>query len=69
LKEARAYVEPETPILAADPIVQYMNADALKKLIEETKSRMKKAASDLDFIEAARLRDEMYALEKKLKGN
>lgn len=60
------YVEPETPILAADPVVQYMNQDALKKLIEETKAQMKKAAADLDFIEAARLRDEMFALEKKL---
>ena len=67
-RDSRAYVEPETPILAADPIVQYMDKDALKRLIDETRARMKKAASDLDFIEAARLRDEMYALEKKWKG-
>ncbi len=63
----KAYVEPVTPILAADPVVQYMNVDALKKLINDTKAMMKKAASDLDFIEAARLRDEMFALEKLLK--
>ncbi|MCK5821009.1 MAG: excinuclease ABC subunit UvrB [Bacteroidales bacterium] len=62
-----AYIEPQTPIIAADPVVQYMNSDALKKLIAETKAIMKKAAKDLDFIEAARLRDEMFALEKKLK--
>lgn len=68
-REARAYVEPDLPILAADPVVQYMKPDALKKLIDDTKARMKKAASDLDFIEAARLRDEMFALEKKLKAS
>ncbi|MEA1877920.1 MAG: excinuclease ABC subunit UvrB [Bacteroidota bacterium] len=64
----KAYIEPPTPILAADPVVQYMNADALKKLINETKAKMKIAAKDLDFIEAARLRDEMFALEKKLRN-
>jgi len=67
-KKKRAYVEPITPTLAADPIVQYMDANALEKLIQETKSAMKKAASVLDFIEAARLRDEMFELEKKLKS-
>ncbi len=64
----KAYVEPAQPILAADPVVKYMDSEALKKLIDETKTQMKKAAADLDFIEAARLRDEMYALEKKLKS-
>ncbi len=63
----KAYIEPAIPILAADPVVQYMNADALKKLIDETRTKMRTAARDLDFIEAARLRDEMFALEKKLK--
>jgi excinuclease ABC subunit B len=67
-KNQKAYVEPSTPTLAADPIVQYMGADALEKLIQETRAAMKKAASDLDFIEAARLRDEMFELEKKLKS-
>ena len=64
----KAYIEPQTPILAADPVVQYLNSDALKKLIDDTKVKMKKAAKDLDFIEAARLRDEMFALEKKFKN-
>jgi len=67
-KKQRAYVEPATPTLAADPVVQYMGADALERLIQETRSAMKKAAAELDFIEAARLRDEMFELEKKLKG-
>ncbi|MFO7617491.1 MAG: UvrB/UvrC motif-containing protein [Bacteroidales bacterium] len=40
----------------------------MQKLIDETRARMKKAAADLDFIEAASLRDEMFALEKQLKS-
>jgi excinuclease ABC subunit B len=43
-----------------------MSLDQLKKTIEETKKRMNKAAKDLDFLEAARLRDEMFALQEKL---
>ncbi|RLD74962.1 MAG: hypothetical protein DRJ10_16145, partial [Bacteroidetes bacterium] len=39
----------------------------LVKTIEKTKKAMRKAAKELDFIEAARLRDEMYELEKLLK--
>ena len=64
----KVYVEPSVPTLAADPIVQYMGADALDKLIQDTRTAMKKAAKELDFIEAARLRDEMFELEKKLKS-
>ncbi|MEI6508816.1 MAG: excinuclease ABC subunit UvrB [Bacteroidota bacterium] len=64
--EIKYYVEPEEINIAADPILNYMNATQLKKAIDETKKRMNKAAKDLDFLEAARLRDEMFALEKKL---
>lgn len=53
--------------IAADPIVQYMDAATLEKNIAQTKKQMEKAAKALDFIEAARLRDEMYALEKMLE--
>ncbi|MCF8373277.1 MAG: excinuclease ABC subunit UvrB [Bacteroidales bacterium] len=59
-----AYAEPDTISIAADPVVQYMSKGALAKTIENVKSKMKKAAKELDFIEAARLRDEMYELEK-----
>ena len=44
-----------------------MSQDQLKKTIEETQKRMNKAAKALDFMEAARLRDEMFAMQKKLK--
>ncbi len=54
--------------IAADPILQYMSKDGVKKAIESTKAQMLRAAKDLDFIEAARLRDEMNELETKLKG-
>lgn len=59
-------IETETR-LAADPVIKYMDAKALEKAIKNTKKQMEAAASKLDFIEAARLRDEMYALEKLLK--
>ncbi|MDX2002572.1 MAG: excinuclease ABC subunit UvrB [Chitinophagales bacterium] len=53
--------------LAADPVVQYMDKPALQKLIQETKRRMEKAAKELDFLEAARLRDEMYGYQKMME--
>ncbi len=61
------YVEPETPSLVADPVVQYMSRDQLEKLISETEAKMKAAAKELDFITAARYRDELFALKKRLK--
>lgn len=66
--EPGAYVEPEEISVAADPVVQYMNKEQLQKTLEETKARMVKAAKDLDFMEAARLRDEMFALEKMINA-
>ena len=62
--EANAYVEGGHLSIAADPVVKYMKSEDLKKLIAQTRKSMEKAARDLDFIEAARLRDEMYELEK-----
>jgi len=66
------YVEPTEVNVAADPLIPYMDAPAIKKTMENTKKAMEKAAKQLDFIEAARLRDELYALqgifEKKSKG-
>ncbi len=55
------------PDIAADPVVRYMSSDGLEKAIEKTKKQMKAAAKDLDFIEAARLRDEMFALQNLLQ--
>ncbi len=52
---------------AAEPEVEYNTIPQLEKLIARTKKEMEKAARDLDFMEAARLRDEMFGLQKKLK--
>lgn len=63
----KAYVETETLTLAADPIVQYMSKADLKKSIDNTKKDMLAAAKDMDFLRAAKLRDEMFALEKMME--
>ena len=66
--KSKAYIELDRPGLAADPVVQYMNREALEKVIEKTKRQMEKAASELNFIEAARFRDEMADLQRLLKS-
>ena len=68
LKSSTVYKEAEGMNLAADPVVAYMNPEELKKQIAKVKSSMVRAAKELDFAEAARLRDEMFALEKILAG-
>lgn len=62
------YVEPEKVDYAADPVVQYMSKEQLVKAIEKAKKSMEKEAKELNFIEAARYRDEMFALQKILDG-
>lgn len=52
--------------LAADPIVQYMSKAELKKSMENTKKEMLVAAKEMNFLLAAKLRDEMFALEKMM---
>ena len=71
--EPKAYVEKEIlSSAAADPVVKYLNDDQLKKLYDQSRKAMEKAAKELDFIEAARLRDEMLGykdlIEKKKKN-
>ncbi len=53
--------------VAADPVVKYMDRKALEQAIRKTHKAMEEAAAKLDFIEAARLRDELEELEKMLK--
>lgn len=62
--KARAYIEDAEISIAADPIVQYMGKAELQKAIDNTRKDMQKAAKDMDFLQAAKLRDEMFALEK-----
>jgi len=65
----KPYFEREKSDIAADPIIRYMDKSGLENLLGQTKALMKKAAAELDFIEAARLRDEMYEIERKIKGS
>jgi excinuclease ABC subunit B len=61
------YVEPENAVqnLAAEPVIAYMDAKGLEKLLAQTQKSMERAAKELDFIEAARLRDELAVLKKR----
>ncbi len=52
--------------IAADPVVKYMSKDGIKEMIAKTKKEMEAAAKDMDFTTAARLRDEMFDLQKLL---
>lgn len=61
---AKAYVEVDEVSIAADPVVQYMTKPEMQKSIDKTRKEMAKAAKDMDFLLAARLRDEMFAMEK-----
>ncbi|MEO0728357.1 MAG: excinuclease ABC subunit UvrB [Bacteroidota bacterium] len=63
----QAYVEPEKPSLAADPIIAYMTRDQLEAAIAATEGKMKKAAKELDFISAAQYRDEVNELKQQLR--
>ncbi len=64
--EQAAYVEHEEITLVADPVLNYMTRPQLEKAIAETKKKMIQAAKDMEFLMAARYRDEMYGLEKLL---
>ncbi len=66
-KGAKKYYIEEEQSLAADPVVSYMSKEQLTKLANETRRKMEKAAKDLDFMDAARLRDELQEVEKMLK--
>ncbi|WPZ11979.1 excinuclease ABC subunit UvrB [Roseivirga spongicola] len=62
------YAEPEEHSVAADPVVAYMSKPGLDKMIQKTQKAMEKAAKELDFIEAARLRDELNELKSLLES-
>ncbi len=64
----RYYVEDEEATLAADPVVAYLSKDELNKMAERTRKAMEKAAKELEFMEAAKLRDEYLAIQKLLES-
>ncbi|MDX2189302.1 MAG: excinuclease ABC subunit UvrB [Bacteroidota bacterium] len=63
-RSGKAYYEPEeiATAMAADPVIQYMGKKEVQKLADKAKKDMERAAKDMDFVEAARLRDEWKAL-------
>jgi len=60
----KAYYENESMNIASDPVIQYMTKEQLDKTISETKKKMDTAAKELNFIEAAKYRDELFALDQ-----
>lgn len=60
------YVENEEASLAADPVVAYLGKDDLQKMADRARKAMEKAAKELEFMEAARLRDEYMAILKMI---
>lgn len=64
-EDDRYAVHDELAPLAAEEEVTYRTATQLDKLITQTRKAMEKAAKDLDFMEAARLRDKLFALQKE----
>ncbi len=63
----RYYIEDEERSLAADPVVAYLGKDELIKMADLTRKAMEKAAKELEFMEAARLRDEYLAFQKLIE--
>ena len=65
-RNAIGFDEDMLTVAAEDPAV-YKTIPQMEKAIGKTKKEMEKAAKDLDFMEAARLRDEMFRMQKELE--
>jgi excinuclease ABC subunit B len=66
--KSKAYSEDESMQVAADPVLDYLNKPALQKAIERTEKEMYRAAKEMEYMEAARLRDELDVLKSKLES-
>ncbi len=62
-----AYIEPDARTIAADPALAYLAKPALEKAIRKIRKDMEAAVKELDFIQAAHLRDEMQLHQKQLE--
>ncbi|MBX0333514.1 excinuclease ABC subunit UvrB [Pontibacter sp. HSC-14F20] len=67
-KDVKIYAGPEDVSIAAEPVIQMMKRDELEKLIKKTEKQMEAAAKDLDFLQAAKYRDELAELRQLLKS-
>ncbi len=66
--EYRPYIEPDPMAMAADPIMKSMSQEQLRKSIADTTALMKKAAKELDFLQAAQYRDEIIRMTELLNN-
>ncbi len=64
-RSQKGYYTSESDSMAAEPKVNYADPEELEKAIAAKRKQMEKAAKELDFIEAARLRDELFELQAK----
>ena len=62
-----AHVKADLAAVLQDPVIRSMSRSQIEKMIEEDSRRMKKSAAELDFLQAAKFRDEMWALQEYLK--
>ncbi|MEN8224567.1 MAG: excinuclease ABC subunit UvrB [Bacteroidota bacterium] len=61
-----SYIEKSNADIAADPVIKYMDETQLAKAITRTRKEIERVVKDLNFVEAARLRDEMIEMERLL---
>ncbi|MCE2732488.1 MAG: excinuclease ABC subunit UvrB [Chryseotalea sp.] len=61
------YIENEESTLAADPVAAFLSKEELQKMADRTRKAMEKAAKELEFMQAAKLRDEYMAILKLLE--
>ncbi len=68
--DAGVVYDMEAPLsMVADPVVDYMSASDIESAIAWAREMMEQAAKELDFLTAARYRDEMFALQRKLPSS
>ena len=61
------YLQADLAAVLQDPVIRSMSREQVEKAVEQAKRNMQKAAADLDFLAAAKYRDEMWALQQYLK--
>jgi len=66
-RKAKDYMQPDEVTIAAEEKINYHSKQDLQKLIDRTRKQMETAAKELDFIQAAKLRDELFELQKGLE--
>ncbi|MDE5956047.1 MAG: UvrB/UvrC motif-containing protein, partial [Bacteroidales bacterium] len=61
------YIQADLAAVLQDPVIRAMKRPQVEKAVEQAKRNMEKAASELNFLAAAKYRDEMWALQQYLK--